>query len=104
MLEQNIILFNLSSNLILADEGMTDVQARKRIAKLTFSKTTVDRVLIEKHKFGEVINGSSPKLILSTFEKLTMTQRDQIRKKVSEGHFWQCYQLELFDVCTNSFI
>ena len=61
---------------------MSDSQARKRIAKLTFSQATINRVLIEKHKFGKVIDGSSPKNILSTFEKLSMAQRDEIRKKV----------------------
>jgi len=65
---------------------MTDPKARKQIAKMMYSLSTVNRVLIEKQLFGHVIDGSSPRFRKSIFESLNINQRDQIRKTVSTFH------------------
>ena len=61
---------------------MKDSKARKQVSKLVYSLSTVNKVLKEKHLYGEVIDGSSPRHRKSFFEKLTINQRDQIRKTV----------------------
>ena len=74
---------------------LSPIDARKQLVKQTgYSFKTVRNVLVEKELYGEVIDNSGPRNYLSHFEKLSIEQRDAIRKTVGFIQvFYQCYQL-----------
>ena len=57
--------------------------ARKLLVKqVPFSRTTVEKILKEKFTHGDVIDGACPRSRLRRFDKLSIEQKEDIRKLV----------------------
>ena len=55
--------------------------------RVPYSKSTVNKVVKEKSKFGDVVDGRCPATKLSQFDKLSCEMKDKIRFKVSYSAF-----------------
>ena len=65
---------------------MSDKKARKEtIKKSPFCKDTVNKVLKEKHIFGDFLDGPIPRTRLSIYDKLPVEKKEQIRFTVSHN-------------------
>ena len=63
---------------------MSEKKARKEtVKKSPFSKSTVYKVLKEKHIFGNFLDGPIPRTRLSIYDKLSVEKKEQIRFTVS---------------------
>ena len=63
---------------------MSEKKARKEtVKKSPFSKSTVYKVLKEKHIFGNFLDGPIPRTRLSVYDKLSVEKKEQIRFTVS---------------------
>ena len=65
-------------------EGMTDQQARKRVTKNSpYCRNTINHIIKEKLLYGKLQDGPTPRNRLSKFDKLSLEQKDLLRKTVS---------------------
>ena len=65
-------------------DGLTEKRARNMTVKrVPYCKSTVNKIVKEKAKFGEVLDGPSPRTRLSAFDRLSIEMKDKIRSKVS---------------------
>ena len=68
----------------MTENGYSAVAAKNLLAHQTQrGKGTIKKVIKEYQLFGDVMDGSGPRDRLTTFEKLSLQQRDAIRKTVS---------------------
>ena len=71
----------------MTENGYSPVAAKNLLAHQTQrGKGTIKKIIKEYQLFGEVIDGSGPRDRLTTFEKLSVQQRDAIRRTVSAKH------------------
>ena len=64
---------------------MSEKKARNEtVKKSPFSKSTVYKVLKEKHIFGNFLDGPIPRTRLSIYDKLSVEKKEQIRFTVSK--------------------
>ena len=63
---------------------MPEKKARNMTVKrVPFCKSTVNKIVKEKAKYGDLMDGPSPKTRLSVFDRLSLEMKDKIRFKVS---------------------
>ena len=65
-------------------DGHSEKKARNMTVKrVPFCKSTVNKIVKEKSKFGDLVDGPSPRTRLAQFEKLSFEMKDKIRHTVS---------------------
>ena len=63
---------------------MSEQKARNMTVKrVPYCKSTVNKIVKEKAKYGDLMDGPSPRTRLSAFDRLSLEMKDKIRSKVS---------------------
>ena len=74
------------------------------VKNVPFCRNTVVNILKEKKTHGDVIDGNTPKTRLRRFDKLSLEQKEDIRKLVqcpkSEESFSKCHNFNSDHHCT----